>query len=143
QLIQVGFGQHNLTDHAVIRKLAVDRRAGIRVLVVCQPGAVGHIGAAGFLGLAINLYRHGSVRRFHQNAALVFGQDVGVVGGIIQRDRAAVAGQAQVIRPLAEVAAAGSGLCGVGPVAKIAIRGLGLNDQELAVVGKGTVVGIV
>src|SRR5699024_4618411 len=80
---------------------------------------------------------------FHQNAALVFGQDVGVVGGIIQRDRAAVAGQAQVIRPLAEVAAAGSGLCGVGPVAKIVIRGLGLNDQELAVVGKGTVVGIV
>ena len=135
QLIQVCFGQHNLTDYAVIRKLAVDRRAGIRVLVVCQPGAVGRIGAACLLGFAINLHRHGPVRRFHQNAALVFGQDVGVVGGIVQCDRAAVAGQAQVIRPLDEVAAAGPRLCGVGPVAKIASRGLGLDNQELAVIG--------
>ena len=79
-LVQIRLGQHDLTDCAVVGKLARNRCAGVRILIVRQPGAVSGIGAGCILRCVIQRNGYGvAFRRAQQGSAAVGRADVSVV----------------------------------------------------------------
>ena len=142
QLIQVGFRQDDLTQHAVVLEHIILGSHGVAVLVVCETSAVGHIGPTGILLLTMD-----RDRGFHPltgqelGAAGVTDGNVGIVVSVIQPDHTAVIffGDFNVVGPLAQRTTGFSGLLNVRPVTEITIRSLGFNENEFALIALGII----
>ena len=107
------------------------------ILVVCQPGAVGGIGAFGLLRLVVQSDCDGvALRRAQQGTAVVGGSNVGIVIGIGQvNDRAVIVlGDGERVGALALHLPYGAGLGDVRPIAVVTVGGFGFNDQEASLV---------
>ena len=145
-LVQIRLGQHDLADHAVIGKLAADRRIGVRILIVRQPDAVSGIGAGGILWLVVQCDGNGvAFRRAQQGPAAVGGAGVRIVILVGQVDDRAVVvpGDGERIGPFALHLPSRAGLGDVRPVAVVAFRGAGLRDDKLALIALGVIEGAV
>ena len=91
QLIQIGFRQDDLAQNSIILKHIILGNHGVAVFVVCEAGAVSHIGAASILRLIVD--SDGSflpITGQQLGAASITGGDVGIVVGVIQPDHAAI-----------------------------------------------------
>ena len=142
QLIQIGFFQDDLAQNPVILEHIVLGNHGVAVLIVCEAGAVGHIGTAGILRLIID--GDGGFRAVagqQLGAAGVAGDDVRVVVGVIQPNHCAVIGLGDFnsVSALAQRGTSITGLLNVRPVAIVAVRGFRFHDKEFAFVALGVV----
>ena len=143
QLIQIGFCQDDLAQNSIILEHIVLGNHGIAILVVCEAGAVGHISSTGILRLTINGYGCFSSIEGQLCAAGIAGGNVSIVVGVIQPDHAAVIvlGNLNIVSTLTKRSAGLTRMFNVCPIAEVAVRRFGLDDDKTALVALGVVHG--